>query len=50
MINCNICYTVYIKKNKAKEEISRAGEYDAEIAFKNPEEGLNDLNELLHLN
>ena len=34
----------------ALEEISRAGEYDAEIAFKNRKEGLKDIIELLHLN
>lgn len=31
-------------------EIRRAGEYDAEIAFDNPEKGVKDLNDLLNLN
>ena len=35
---------------KSMAEIKRAGEYDAEIAFNNPEEGIKDLCNLLHLN
>lgn len=34
---------------KAKKEMQRATEYDAEIAFENPAEGIKDLSELLHL-
>ena len=34
---------------KALKEIERAGEYDAEIAFHNVDEGIKDLKELLHL-
>lgn len=34
---------------KAKAEIGRACEYDAEIAFKNPDEGIEDLRSLLNL-
>lgn len=35
---------------RADYEISRAGEFDAEIAFNTPEEGRDDIKELLHLN
>ena len=35
---------------RATEEIRRAKDYDAEVAFENPEEGLKDLHNLLNLN
>lgn len=34
---------------KAMEEMKRAGEYDAEIAFTTPEEGVGNLKNLLHI-
>lgn len=34
---------------KSKSEMKRAKEYDAEIAFETPEEGVNDLKQLLNL-
>ena len=35
--------------DRAADEISKKGEYDAVVAFNNPEEGIKDLKELLHL-
>lgn len=36
--------------NRATSEIERANEYDAEIKFNNPDEGIKDLKKLLNMN